>query len=156
MAQYDIERTCGCTETIRLYGPGKERDRRRAYEATRECTSCYEDRVAKERAESSAKAAEQAKASGLPSLTGSPKQIAWAETIRAEKMAEMRQLLDLINEHPVPVEARILAAIHSLHEELQAQSASRWWIDNRGESVKDMVRARLDLLKEIAPAMFAA
>lgn len=43
--------------------------------------------------EEAATAAKQAVADGLPALTGSEKQIRWAESIRKEKMAAAREWL---------------------------------------------------------------
>lgn len=46
-----------------------------------ECPDCYRARLAAERDAENRAAMEDAKATGLPSLTGSDKQIAWATTI---------------------------------------------------------------------------
>lgn len=75
--QYTPTHSCGHKgETIKLYGP--ERDRKRALEAaTRH--QCPECRMAAAHA--------IADAQGWPRLTGSPKQIAWASEIRITAQA---------------------------------------------------------------------
>lgn len=55
-----------------------------ANEERKDCYTCYKDKQAKMRSDASLTAAESAKSTGLPALTGSEKQIAWAETIRKE------------------------------------------------------------------------
>lgn len=40
MAQYDVTHTCGHPRTYRFFGPERERDRKRAWLATRDCPAC--------------------------------------------------------------------------------------------------------------------
>lgn len=47
-----------------------------------ECSECYQKRKERQREEENQKAAELATEAGLPKLTGSDKQVAWAESIR--------------------------------------------------------------------------
>lgn len=82
MSKYQITRACGHEETIQIVGPTKDRDRKVAFEESKLCYDCWKARQAEERAAEAAKAAVEAQTSGLPTLTGSEKQIAWAETIR--------------------------------------------------------------------------
>ncbi|WP_165055076.1 MULTISPECIES: hypothetical protein [unclassified Adlercreutzia] len=62
--KYEITHTCGCTETIELYGPGSKREYIIKQEESCECLDCFEARH------------------HLPELEGSEKQIAWARDIR--------------------------------------------------------------------------
>ncbi|KQM21119.1 hypothetical protein ASE73_05325 [Sphingomonas sp. Leaf24] len=73
------------------------------------CTDC----MATARAEQAA--ADRAAIAGhaLPPLTGSARQVAWADTIRAERLAK------LVRSHPA-----CLAG-------LAAQVDAKWWIDHR-------------------------
>lgn len=83
MAQYTITFSCGHTGTIRLYG--KESDRQRSiryYEENGLCPECYkkqQEEAEKKRIEEKAKEAADL---GLSELTGTEKQIAWANKIR--------------------------------------------------------------------------
>lgn len=80
MAKYQVTFSCGHTSTVELVGKTSERERRILwYEQSGICPDCY-------------KAQQEAKRTAaidvckdLPQLVGSPKQIAWAEKIRAEK-----------------------------------------------------------------------
>lgn len=68
-------------------------------------------------------AAKQSKADGLPALTGSEKQIRWAESIRKEKMAAAREWLA---RHPGEQADKCLAWYGG-------HASASWWIDHRDE-----------------------
>jgi hypothetical protein len=87
-------------------------------------------------------------------VTG-PKQIAWAETLRSDKIGQMREILKMVNEYPIPVPAATLAAIHTIADKLNTETNSRYWIDNRDVTAKSLVREQLRLIAEIAPKMVA-
>lgn len=80
MAKYTVTHTCGHTEDVQLFGAEKERARRLSGMRNRLCATCEAEQ-----------AAESAKASGLIPLTGSDKQIAWGNQIRAERLPQMRK-----------------------------------------------------------------
>ena len=86
MAKYDVVFSCGHEERIELFGKGSERERKIAWwEKHGLCSACY-------KAEQQAKAAARAAAWELPALTGSPKQIAWAERIRSDFFTDFEDL----------------------------------------------------------------
>lgn len=70
----------------------------------------------------------------MPALTGSDKQVAWAQTLRKTAIEET---LDKLVESPRAVKAwasdprreRFLAALAA---EVVSHVDSKWWIDNRG------------------------
>lgn len=45
MAKYTINHECGHTAVARLFGPGKERERKIEWLSGRECEDCYRARV---------------------------------------------------------------------------------------------------------------
>ncbi len=113
--KYEITRTCGHIETIEVFGTNVhgERDRKVAYEESRCCRECY----------LAAKAAEAAEASkGLPELTGSEKQVAWAMSIRVEMLNGLKDL-----EARFAGQADFDAAMDALRNKTEA----KFWIDNR-------------------------
>ena len=98
------------------------------------CPAC-EDRQYEEKA---ARLAEEAKASGMPELTGSPKQIAWAEQIRAGKMKEIGEYLEQAKE---ACDAETLKRIeHVLGYIRQNMAKASWWIDNRNLGPAILIR----------------
>lgn len=70
-------------------------------------------------------------------LTGSDKQVAWAEKIRSQKLAEMRQFIDgfLVagrkagHSDDVLTAAPAYVAIMAALSKIEAQSEAAWWID---------------------------
>lgn len=118
--KYDVTFSCGHTGTVQIFGTAAEREKKIAwYENYAFCPDCYE----KARQEEVATAAKQAKADGLPALTGSEKQIRWAESIRKEKMAAAREWL---SRYPGEQADKCLAWYGS-------HASASWWIDHRDE-----------------------
>lgn len=104
MALYDITRACGHDEEIQIYGTNShgERERQAKYEATKLCADCYKEAMDRKRTEENAKAAQAAQDLGFPKLTGSDKQVAWAESIRAKLIKEAEDDKKLYEkQHPI-------------------------------------------------------
>ena len=89
MARYDGVYACGHEGSTQIYGPTKDRQWKADRHFERVCSDCWAEQKKKEGETAAAKAAEV----GLPELTGSPKQISWANTIRSEiiKSVEARE-----------------------------------------------------------------
>lgn len=83
MAKYTVKHTCGCEHTYNLFGKHTDRDRTITWLEGQVCPSCK--RAAEEEA-----AKEITEGMELPELEGSPKQIAWANTIRAKFIDTIR------------------------------------------------------------------
>lgn len=114
MAKYIITYKCGHTATVQLYGKHAERQRKIAWYATIDCPDCQ--------AEYNRKKAEE---SGLPQLTGSEKQIAWANRLRNDSLA----ILDAqISKLPEPNKS---TATGLRNQWLQNETMSTYWIDRR-------------------------
>lgn len=111
MAKYTITHACGHTEEVNLFGKHADRERKIKYLESIDCRACWD-------------AAQAAKAheAGLPELTGTPKQIAWANGIRNRILAEADSC---IKAHPDwPDTDKWLT-------ELKKETTARWWIDHR-------------------------
>lgn len=103
MAKYDVTFSCGHTETIQLFG--KETDRQRKiswYEKHGLCPECHRKQQEEAKKAVAEKAAAEASKFGLPELTGTPKQIAWADEIRLQIVKSINdcnnRLLDVADE----------------------------------------------------------
>ena len=142
MAQYTIAHSCNHITTQQLYGKGIERTRRIEWLQEQPCLTCKR-----------AQEQQQAQAAGLPALTGTKKQIAWAERIRLDALAAVRRLLD---EHRADGEravaagqiapekvAVVMADLEPLYVRLAGQTAAAWWIDHRGEGAQSLMRAMM-------------
>lgn len=130
-------RFCGNTfERVSVKRNTREADSWKAWAAQTFdiCPACED----KQQAEKTARLAEEAKASGLPELTGSPKQIAWAEQIRASKAKEIGEYLE---QAKVACDAETLKRIERVLSYIrQNMDKASWWIDNRNNSPAILIR----------------
>jgi hypothetical protein len=154
MAKYTITYSCGHTGEIQLFGKMDERDRKIAWlEREGLCPECYKARKEQEHAEATEKAKQETADLDLPELTGSERQIAWAETIRAKaakidipdfhaELANAYHALTTDAEAKAKIDAR-LAALPSGEEgvrilmgwhtdQVRKHTDAHWWIEKRG------------------------
>ncbi|MGI5214937.1 hypothetical protein [Plantactinospora sp. CA-290183] len=127
MALYKIKRRCcGAEEEVQIYG-GDTRGQRRwraerlAGEPCRACQQIAHQAV-------NERAATVAAAAGWPPLTGSPRQVSWAETIRADQLAAAHAEISVHTSVPDPVRDEV-AAVYA--EILLRHTDASWWIDNK-------------------------
>lgn len=118
MAKYTITYTCGHTETIQLTGKVSERMRRIAKLEQCECDACFRN---KQNAQS-----EQARQErGLSELQGTPKQIAWATTIRegvCKALDKVRKIAD---------NDQAKAMVDGWEQDINKETSASWWIEHR-------------------------
>jgi hypothetical protein len=101
MAQYQIEHACGHEVTHKLFGPNRERERQIARQERLDCPACDEAARDAARAAENAAAAVANAENGFVSLEGSPKQIAWTETIRAKGLETLAGILARLQQVPI-------------------------------------------------------
>ena len=99
------------------------------------CQDCRD----KKRQQANMAASEANAAAGLPTLTGSGAQILWAESIRAQKISYLDQILSG-QEAPdgsaaVKDAANIPLQIQRAADAMRAQTSASWWIDIRDDRV---------------------
>ena len=129
-----------------------------------ECTECREKRIQEERETASKAASENAKEIGLPTLIGSEKQVAWAETIRMEGLESLQAKIDQEKELAASGRERHVKRYDDLVEFqkwILTKDEARFWIDNRSctydgrvlwEQLRDAFRAEYipeDIRQEI-------
>jgi len=140
MAQYQVTHTCGHSETVQLYGPSKERERRLTWLRSQSCLDC-------KRASHEGEARESrilSQMEGLPRLDGTDRQIAWAETIRRDKLTETAAMLAQLRADPqAQEEPSQMLAIDAAERALRAQRSASWWIDHRTDSGRYLIRSLL-------------
>lgn len=110
-----------------------------------ECDECAKARIARFHADENAKAAEQAAEEQWSELTGSEKQIAWANSIRAEFMTKLeaeRKSFTATHPEAEAVYAQLKAAAMEMTE-------ARFWIDHRN-STRDIVLVLRKRVQEAA------
>jgi hypothetical protein len=131
--------------------------------AADDCTSC------KHRA-SAERAARGNGEIGLPTLVGSPKQITWAEQIRAQAIASRDNLVSPVAavrgacKALVPRMAEAIGAAEAASADIRTNTSAKWWIDNRERTdslvpdamIRSFTRAFEDELKAAVQANLAA
>ena len=135
--------TCGATfekTTIKQNTREASRWEEWAAENIIECDECREKRIAAQRADESAQAAAAASDRGWPELIGTEKQVAWANTIRENAIAEMTKAVRSSMKEQLNAAIRVLVT-----EKRQAS----WWIDNRNYSALSMTSGIRAAMNEI-------
>lgn len=159
---------CPCGETGEVHGRNRrdaDYQAKRAEETGRLCAACYAQQREAERAAENAAAAEATAQLGLPDLTGSPKQVAWATTLRVKGFPKLAAAVDTMIEGvrkatkdprlaTVASDEELRAAVREIEDGLRAwadeerqKTDSRHWIDRRDDRYDDRVR---DLLRDTA------
>lgn len=127
MAKYKITYKCGHTAEVQLYGKYADREKKIAWYATINCPDC-----------DASEQREKAEAAGLPQLTGSEKQIAWANRLRNDA-------LDIINAQIERLQEPNKTTTSGLRDKwIGNEVASTYWIDNR--YYLDTVRSICELI----------
>lgn len=125
--------TCGKTFEVTAY-KSNSREARKFEEWAEanitECRDCEQKRLAEKYAAENAMAAKAAADKDWPELTGSEKQIAWANTIREAGMTELLRKLGLAKKHTDYTGEMDRISDIAVREMINNTKAS-WWIDNR-------------------------
>lgn len=128
MAKYTVTRSCGHEETVALVGKTKDREwRLERVEPYKLCYECYQEDLQRKREEANKEAAEAAKDNNFPALTGTEKQIPWAETIRQRIMAD----IDALVYTGPKLKGRNELAIQEAYQSIRNKTSAHWWIDRR-------------------------
>lgn len=120
------------------------------------CTECWQKRQAVVHQSD----AERNAAADLPTLTGSQKQVAWAETIRAQQIARITEWAGRISADSFEDElsSRIIAVLRrpdgsekiaAAVDHIKQQERASWWIDYRDGKPAILVS---DAIRELADA----
>lgn len=112
-----INYACGHRGQEQMYGKTRDRESRAEYLGRGLCPDC----LTAQRQQLAEQGRAAAAAHGLPELTGSSKQIAWAEQIRGALVAAHTagKSLGIATEYLAPASQHL------------GQSRAGWWIDNR-------------------------
>lgn len=129
MAQYHITHTCGHDETVQIYGTNVhgERERKAAWLESKPCRDCEREALREENL------------GGAVELTGSDKQVAWANDLRAKAIAEAKQLLArLAADTKVPQETKdtLRANGENAIKAMLAETSAKEIIEHRDNLVR--------------------
>ncbi|MFD0405570.1 hypothetical protein [Kitasatospora sp. NPDC127116] len=126
-----IRHCCGHEAIANITGPTATRDNRADWLATQLCPDCARQQRAQTNASENQAATDRARSAGWPVLTGTPKQTAWAESIRADAIDSMSDRLR--QGLPGDIADQVLALwTPAALREIRAE----WWIDHRAGTVR--------------------
>ena len=147
MAKYDIQFSCGHTETRQLYGKTKDRESTIKWLEGQLCTDCWQADEARKREEATALAKAVAQEMELPELTGSEKQVNWAVCLRDNWLNVANELLakkvklqiafaGTQFERKEENEKMIALVLRTINAIITTETTARYWIDNRDRNVE--------------------
>lgn len=142
MAHYTVTcEECGCKYEVQLFGKMDSREWNLEHD-THICGNC----TVKLRAKQNEVAAKANAEAGLPALTGTPKQIAWAESIRAKMLehltpADVQTWIksregskDIIHAYVERIGRKLsLNDLTPSIEAAKAEASASWYINHRDE-----------------------
>ena len=142
MSWYYGTYSCGHKGRVNIIGPVKDRQWKADRKFSKMCPECWEKHLEKERERKNKEAEEKAKEMELPELTGSERQIAWANTLRqnlidnltnlAEDKREMKDITELYDIGCRLNKDKVLQFMHYI---ISSKAAARFYIDNRSLSM---------------------
>lgn len=137
MAKYEGTYACGHEGVIELIGPLKDREWRREREFMKLCPECWKKEMEEKREQENREAAEKAKEMELPELTGTPKQVGWANTLRQRLIDQFDQLDEsdfrtMKRRYDLEVDEETVREI--LHFILEKRTSARYYIESRYEN----------------------
>ena len=144
MAWYYGTFKCGHEGRVNVIGPVKDRERKVEYLFSRVCEDCYKKQIQEKREKDNQQAAEESKEMDLPELEGTPKQVAWANTIRCNIIKKFSSCYDEANfallqeRNPDKPENYYKDMYFYVINKLQLNTSASFWIDNRNASVGEL------------------
>lgn len=122
--KYSVTYACGHAGEVVLYGKTADRERKLGWYETCDCPECYK---AKKNAAALTAAAESESENDMPELSGSEKQIAWARSIRADRINEFYELIaNASGDEKDAVVAKVIGW-------MRTKTEAKFWIDTREE-----------------------
>lgn len=143
MAWYYGTYSCGHEGRTNIVGPTKDRERKAEWHFSGLCPECYKKKQEEERNYANKEAAEKSAEMELPELTGTEKQVAWANTLRIKAIDSLNSRCNKIE---VSLKEKGLDAIpgeeigmkevyDSVQHFIQSHTDARYWIDTRDEGI---------------------
>jgi len=121
MAWETINHTCGHDQKVQMYGKHTERDSKHAWMERQTCPDCFRDQKEQERQQENDRAASLTSEIGFAALTGSEKQVTWAQSIRQKAYESM---VAEGKPHATLGWTLMISLIN-------LEASAKWWIDNR-------------------------
>lgn len=168
MAWYYGTFSCGHDGRVNITGKVKDRQWKADRKFSDLCENCRMQRFEETKEKENKESEEKSKEMELPGLTGTEKQIAWANTIRVKFIDELSKLQELVLSEDRITLKSIISIYGVTKEEVLNKSISEYlinliciseeviinkmikasyWIDTKGESIKSHLERSVDLIK---------
>ena len=145
MAKYSVTHSCKHDETITLFGPNKDRERRLEWLRSLPCPEC----ASIDGINSAAAVHQLQQAAGLPRLVGSEKQVAWGVQVRQDFLVGWKKIERKLTDAAMTDQPTAKLAEELLFEgdafvagPLTHEDA-RYWIDNRENLTESAIQSHL-------------
>lgn len=157
MAWYHGTYSCGHEGRINLIGPTKDREWKKEREFSGLCPECYKKKLEAQRKAENEASEKISKEMELPELSGSPKQVAWANTLRVKFLESFS---DLINQTRNSKEKSFqfssdgkrtivsLSEAETMEDLFISKADARFWIDRRNYTIVSFVKEAYGELQE--------
>lgn len=141
MAKYTVTCACGHEYTFSLVGPYKSREWYLDKAKDEDCPDCKEEtRKAAIELENKV-AAEKSAEMELPELVGSPKQIAWANTLRIT-------FIDIMEKKMSKVKLEYADMFQRFYDMITSETSAKFFIDTRDENISELFRKFIEEHKD--------
>lgn len=160
MAWYYGTYSCEHEGRVNIVGPTKDRERKAEWHFSGLCPECYKKKQEEERKSANKEAAEKSAEMELPELSGTEKQVAWANTLRIKaidsinaRCAKMEAALKEKGLSTIPGEKIGMKEVYdSVQHFIKSHTDARYWIDTRdeGTNLKNIVSEYKKYLEETA------
>lgn len=149
MAKYDGVYSCGHEGTVNIIGPMKDREWKIERRFSGLCPECYKKKMEEERKKENEKALKLSKEMEFPDLTGTPKQVAWANTLRMKILSRFYEYVEDVKkeERYFEIDGEHVKAqkiIEDIEDVLVSKTEAKFWIDNRMESLSRYIKMAYD------------
>ena len=141
---------CGHEGRTDIVGPTKDRERKADWHFSGLCPECYKKHLIEEKERKNKEAAEKSAEMELPELTGTEKQIAWANTIRLKQINDVNSKIDKLGKllkekglQVIPEEnITIKEVLDSFEYFIKTHTESKYWIEHRDTEInlKHMIK----------------
>lgn len=143
MAWYYGTYSCGHEGRVDIGGPTKDRQRKADWKFSGLCPECYKKHLEEEKERQNQEAAEKSAEMELPELTGTEKQIAWANTIRVKKVSTVNAVIEKISKEMEKRGVDVIpgknVGIKEISEAVDyfvcGHTDAKWWIEHRDDAV---------------------
>ena len=132
MAWYYGTYSCGHEGRVNIIGPTKDRQRKSDWHFSGLCPECYKKQLEEERAAANKEAAEKSAEMELPELSGTEKQVAWANTLRVKVIERYEAILEKSGDKAS--KSRREEIVSCMDYAIKVHTDAKFWIESRDNS----------------------